>query len=311
MPQVTLVPGPRLLREITLDDGKWRDEDITERAVEFLFDQLVLGADLRLRDLFGLFDRCPALEAVYRRCHAHELCAEATLGPVPDDEKSDLRHLELNRFWEYDSHAREYQSVWRLGVSGVGLPPENTSPNWIDAEGLTRYSLLGAPLRPMLDLPLRLNAEVMVSEADQHSTRYCGQLAQVRCADLILGALLQAVLWEMTWLGPPDESKETVEEFSVLDAKPQAWHEVDFDSYMESMSGGNRQLACKTLFESIGRFSVKQVVHVLDQVPDRYNGRQWFSKQLGKSVRLRPAFRRLNGRDLRAAFSDVRYPDGE
>ena len=40
MPQVTLVPGPRLLREITLDDGTWRDEDITERAVEFLFDQL-------------------------------------------------------------------------------------------------------------------------------------------------------------------------------------------------------------------------------------------------------------------------------
>lgn len=311
MPQVTLLPGPRLLREITLDDGTRQDVDATDHAVEFLFDQLLLGADLRLRDLFGLFERCPALEPVYRRFYARELCAEAALGPVPDDEKSDLRYLELNRFWEYDSHAREYQGVLRLGISGIGLPLENAHPNWLNAEGLMRYGLLGAPLRPMLDLPLRLNPEVVVSESDQHSTRCGRELNQVRCTDLMLGTLLQTVLWEMTWFGPPDESEETVEEmaeeFAELDAKPQAWHEMDYDSYMESRFGGSRQLACDTLFESIGRLSARQIAYALDQVPDRYNGRQWLNKQLGKQVKLRPAYRRLNGRDLRAAFSEARY----
>ncbi len=311
MPQVTLLPGPRLLRELTLDDGTHQDEDVTERAVEFLFDQLLLGPDLRLRDLFGLFERCPALEPVYRRFYAHELCAEAALGPVPDDEKSDLRYLELNRFWEYDSHAREYRGVLRLGISGIGLPPEDAGNSWINAEGLTGYGLLGASLRPMLDLPLRLNPEVVVSEADEHSTRYAEPVNRVRCTDLILGTLLQTVLWEMTWFGPPGESEETVEEmaeeFAELDAKPQAWREMDYDSYMESRFGGNRQRACDTLFESIGRLSARQIDQALDQVPDRYNGRQWLNKQLGKQVKLRPAYRRLNGRDLRAAFSEARY----
>ena len=311
MPQVTLLPGPRLLRELTLDDGTHQDEDVTERAVEFLFDQLLLGPDLRLRDLFGLFERCPALEPVYRRFWARELCAEAALGPVAPDEEDELRRLELKRFWDYDSHAREYRGVWRLDISGLSLPPENTHPRWINAEGLISCGVLGAPLRPMLDLPLRLNPEVVISEADEHSTRYAEPVNRVRCTDLILGTLLQTVLWEMTWFGPPGESEETVEEmaeeFAELDAKPQAWREMDPDSYMESVFGGSRQRACDTLFESIGRFSAKQINHLLDQVPDRYNGRQWLNKQLGKQVKLRPAYRRLNGRDLRAAFSEARY----
>jgi len=315
MPQVTLLPGPRLLRVVYPDDGPPQDEDVTERAVEFLFDRLVLGPDLRLRDLLGLFERCPALLPVYGRFYAKELGAEAALGPLPEAERSELQFLELRQFWEYDSHSREYSGLWRLDISGVGLPSEDMGPSWIEADGLTRYSLLGANIRPMLDLPLRLKTEVAVTEADEHSVRHSRPLSRVRCADLILGAVLQAVLWEMTWFGPPDEAEETieemVEEFAELDAKPQAWREMDYDSYMESVFGGSSQLACETLFESIGRFSVQQVVAEIQRIPDRYNGRQWLARNLGKPARLRPAYRRLNGRDLRAAFSEARHRPGE
>ncbi len=315
MPQVTLLPGPRLLRVVYPDDGPPQDEDVTERAVEFLFDRLVLGPDLRLRDLLCLFERCPALLPVYGRFYAKELGAEAALGPLPEAERSELQFLEFNQSWEYNSHAHEYSGVWRLDISGVGLPSEDMGPSWIEADGLTRYSLLGANIRPMLDLPLRLKTEVAVTEADEHSVRHSRPLSRVRCADLILGAVLQAVLWEMTWFGPPDESEEAVEEmveeFAELDAKPQAWREMDYDSYMESVFGGSSQLACETLFESIGRFSVQQVVAEIQRIPDRYNGRQWLARNLGKPARLRPAYRRLNGRDLRAAFSEARHRPGE
>ena len=318
MPEVTLHPGPRLLRVIYPDDAPPQDEDVTERAVEFLFDRLVLGPDLRLRDLFCLFERCPALLPVYGRFYAKELGAEAALGPLPEAQRSELQFLELRQSWEYDSHSREYSGMWRLDISGVGLPSEDVGPSWIEADGLTRYSLLGATLRPMLDLPLRLRTEVGIWEADEYSTRYFSNrhLSQVRCADLILGAVLQAVLWEMSWFGPPDESEETVEELveemAEVDAEPSAWREVEVvDRYLEPMFGGSSQLACETLFESIGRFSVQQVVAEIDRIPDRYNGRQWLARNLGKPARLRPAYRRLNGRDLRAAFSEARHRPGE
>lgn len=316
MPQVTLLPGPRLMRVIYPDDAPPQDEDVTERAVEFLFDRLVLDPDLRLRDLLRLFERCPALLPVYGRFYAKELSAEAALGPLPESERSELQFLELHQSWEYNSHSREYSCMWRLGISGVGLPSEDMGSSWIEADGLTRYSLLGANIRPMLDLPLRLKTEVAVSEADEHSTRYCRPLTRVRCADLILGAVLQAVLWEMTWFGPPDESEEAVEELveemAEVDAEPSAWREVEVvDRYMEPLFGGSSQLACETLFESIGRFSVHQVVAEIDRIPDRYNGRQWLARNLGKPARLRPAYRRLNGRDLRAAFSEARHRPGE
>ena len=59
MNQVILHSGPRLLRVVYPDSAPPHDEDVTERAVEFLFDRLELGPDVRLRDLFGLFERCP------------------------------------------------------------------------------------------------------------------------------------------------------------------------------------------------------------------------------------------------------------
>ena len=81
MPDLVLHPGPRLVRTVYPDRAPPQDEDVTDRAVEFLFDRLELGPDVRLRDLFGLFERCPALLPVYRRFYALELCAEYVFTP--------------------------------------------------------------------------------------------------------------------------------------------------------------------------------------------------------------------------------------
>ena len=36
-----------------------QDEDVTDRAVDFLFDRLEIDPDVCLRNLFSLFERCP------------------------------------------------------------------------------------------------------------------------------------------------------------------------------------------------------------------------------------------------------------
>ena len=305
MSKLTLHPGPRLLRLAHSDDAPPHEEEITARAVEFLFDPLELAPELRLRDVFGLFAQCPALLPVYRRLYAEELSAEAALGPVPDAEKSDLLFLELKQAWHYDSHAREYSDVRRLDLSGVGEKPEDDEYCMPDKDGLVRYSLIGCPLRPMLDLPLRLKTEVGIYEADRYSTRSSQQVNTVRCSDLILGDLLQAVLWDMTWFGPPEAADEFIDEVVEVAKEPDISRAMTIDELRDELWGDDTRRACEVLFESIGPLTARQVANALDKIPDRFNGKQWLAKNLGKQVKLRPAFRRLSGRDLRQAFGEA------
>lgn len=303
LPALTLHPGPRLLRPARSDDSPPDDEDVGARAVEFLFEPLELAPDLRLRDLFGLFVQCPVLLTVYRRFYAEELCAEAALGPLPASSKPLL--IELKQVWNYDSHTLAYSDVRRLQLSVV-RKPEDDDFCIPDADGMVRYSLAGSSLRALLDLPLRLTSEVDIHEADRYSTRSGKRLRMEHCSELILGDLLQSVLWELTWFGPPTAAREFIEEMAEAADEAEAWREMDADAFMERYFGDDERRGCQMLFESIGTLSARQIANALDRIPDRSNGRQWLARNLGKRVQLRPAFRRLNGRDLRQAFGEAR-----
>lgn len=306
MSQLTLHPGPRLLRTVYPDRGQPQEEDITDRAVEFLFERLELDPDVRLRDLFGLFERCPALLPVYRRFYAQELCAEAALGPAPYDEKTNLLYLELRQSWEYDSHTRTYAELRRFLMLGVAKPPEDDENVRPEADGLLRYSMIGFPVRPMLDLPVRLDTKVSVFESDTYSCRRHQQISLVHSRDLSLGDVLQAMLWEMTCFGTPDDTEDAIEEMAELSTTPEAWSEgMTTDEFTEHFFGDTHRRSCEALFESIGPFSATEIDKALGKIPDSINARQWLNKTLDKQVKLRPAYRRLNGRELRQAFWEV------
>ena len=308
MSQLTLHPGPRLLREVHPDGAPPHDEDVTDRAIEFLFDRLELGPDVRLRDLFDLFEHCPALLQVYRRFYAQELCAEAALGPAPDDEKTNLLYLELRQSWEYDSHTRTYAELRRFLMLGVARPPEDDENVRPEADGLLRYSMIGFPVRPMLDLPVRLDTNVRVFESDTYSCCSHQQISLVHSRDLSLGDVLQAMLWEMTWFGSPDDTDDVIEEMVELGKTPKAWSEgMTADEFTEHFFGDDYRHSCQMLFESIGPFSAVAIDRALGKIPDSLNARQWLNKTLGKQVRLRPAFRHLSGRELRQAFREAQY----
>ena len=308
MCQLTLHSGPRLLRVVYPDRSPPQDEDVTDRAVEFLFDRLELGPDVRLRDLFGLFERCPALLPVYRRFYAQELCAEAALAPAPDDEKTNLLYLELRQSWDYDSHTRTYAELRRFLMLGVANPPEDDENLSPEADGLLRYSMLGCPVRPMMDLPVRLDTNVRVFESDTYSCRSSQQIRLLHSRDLSLGDVLQAMLWEMTWFGSPDDTEEVIEEMVERSQTPVAWSEgMTLDEFTEHWHGDEYRRGCQALFESTGHYSAVEIDKVLRKIPDSLNARQWLNKTLGRQVRLRPAFRRLSGRELRQAFWEARH----
>jgi hypothetical protein len=305
MSPLILHPGPRLLRTISPNDAPQHEEDVTTRAVEFLFDRLVLGPDVRLRDLFGLFEHCPGLLAVYARFFARELCAEAALGPVPESEKFSLLHLELYQAWRYNSHERHYADVRRFGLHGVGDPPQDDAYTYVEEDGFVRYSLMGVPLRSMLDLPVHLATTVSLIESDSYSRRCELTIGRVHSNELTLGDMLQAVFWEMTWLGPPDDTEEAINEMVEISSTPGAWREWSQEAFAEEYFGDSYRRGCKALFESTGHYSAVALAEALRTIPDSLSARQWLNKTLGKHVKLRPAYRRLRGRELRQAFEQA------
>lgn len=310
MSQVALHSGPRLIRVVHPDGAPPQDEDVTEHAVAFLFDRLELGVDVRLRDLLGLFERCPALLPVYRRFYASELCAEAALGLPPEGGESSLLYLELRQSWEYNSHTRTYAELRRFLMLGVDKPAKDDEYARPESDGYVRYSMLGSPLRPMLNLPIKLDSRVRVFEADTHSRHSCRQIALVHNHDLTLGDLLQAMLWDMTWFGTPDDTEEAFNEMAELNNKPNTWSKgMTADEFGEYLFGNGYRRGCQVLFESIGVFSVVEIDNELRRIPDTFNAHRWLNKTLGKQVKLRPAYRRMRGRELREAFSEAASQD--
>ncbi|OIP15511.1 MAG: hypothetical protein CO105_12225 [Comamonadaceae bacterium CG_4_9_14_3_um_filter_60_33] len=81
MSELQLFSGPRLVRKSWIYDddkgvGDWVSTDVTERAFEYLFHELVIDPDVTLADVFGLVMDEPIMQAVFRQEFVSELCAE-------------------------------------------------------------------------------------------------------------------------------------------------------------------------------------------------------------------------------------------
>ncbi len=305
MSPLILCPGPALLRPLDSGQGAAR-EDVSARAIEFLYDPLELDADLKLSDIFGLFKACSALIGAYRRFYAAELCAHAALGPLDSEEGSGLQFLELYRYWKFNSHSEEYSNVQVLELSAVSRAsqddPDQGQP---DDDGLVRSCLDGADLRRLLNLPLRFTRQVKVEEADKYSTRYWQHIRTVSCAELSLGELLQTVVWSLSWFGSPEETEEMLETFDAMSSDPEVWEEMSFEELMEEQFGDDIRRGCDALFKSFGGHLPIDISSAICEIPDQTRAEKWLKEHLGKDVNIKKAYRKLGGRDFRQAFTEA------
>lgn len=279
-----------------------KPQDVTTNAVEFLMARLELSPDVRLLDLLGLFKACPALHPVFRRFYSEDICADADLDPLPDEDKSDCLFLELRKTWFYNSHLREYSDVRDLQLIGVGHAPKS-DPNYLpDADGFYRYSLLGTPVRAVLTLPIRLSSQVRVFESDPYAVRYNQHITTVHDDSLTLGESLQAMLWELTWFGPPDAAESVVNELAEQWAGTDEWETFTAEEMWAANGALEFKHACEMVFESTGACEPYALIQAIGRIPDSISAQRWLRQTLNKTLRLRFEFRGLNGRGLRKAI---------
>lgn len=282
---------------------------VEAEALAWLFQPLRLAAGVTLGDLLGLFDACPALLPIYARERAADRCAQARRGPLPGGRPPGVSFLELRRSWFFDSHTRTYSDVHRLSLYGVSA----TVPGTHGAGG-TRWGLSGVPLRSLLDVPVLLAEDVNVFESDRHALRNNDLLRTVRCAETLLGEVLQAVLQGLASIDEdgacPSCDPARCEAEHELDLEDAGWSAATtVDDLLKRVFGREFERAvahaCAAMFASIGTHSPRAVWRAAQRIPDRRNAARWLREELDQTVVVQEPFADFNGRRFREAFRAI------
>ena len=231
-----LLPGP-VLQATRSSDADTDDDvdtdvsiitDVTADAVAYLYQHVEVASGVRLSDWLGLLDACPALMDVYRLNYAQAFAEEARLGPlVTDADKRDDRYLEGRRSWDYDTCTRHYSGVDALLLCSVApieddyqcMPPPDLP------RGLQRYGVSMTPVRNLLHLPVRLNTQIGLWDSSR--TQRKAKPRAMYCQEFLLGDVLRAILYELSWFGPPGEGEAMSEHFAKLHNDPSKWTVFD------------------------------------------------------------------------------------
>jgi len=196
--------------------GRWVTDDVTARVHERLFDLVELDADVTLADVFKLLDASSLVEQVFRRYFAEELCAGAGKGPVammatksPAEAIEKIEYLLLNQRWALDTSKKVYGWTHLLDLQGVGIELKEDAPEQRRKRGeRIQWSVSLTPLREMLELPVRVNAEVIMAENDLDSKCYGDEVSEGQRPDVTLGQVIQGVLYELSFHGGTRDQAE-------------------------------------------------------------------------------------------------------
>lgn len=310
MDTLTLGPGAALVAR----DFSPRDADdvpvarnVAEHAVAYLFEPVALLPGLKLGDIFRLFEACPELHAVFRRNWSFAVCEEARKGPVPRPrhdhpaEDAGIEYLELYWSWALDTGSKVYRGVHRLDLHGVGPVLEADCPTYdVKAGDRIRWALSLTPVRELLDLPLRLCEELTIVEDDLDSKGWRETVATGRCAEVLLGQVIQGVLDELCFHGGPQEKEEASDGLKAQLAEMEAgtMRTTPADDLFEELD----RPGFVALFETLGGIRPAEVSRAIRAIEDDEPVGPALECAFDGEVVVKMQFRSRPGREFRKLF---------
>ncbi|TCG09258.1 hypothetical protein BZM27_06325 [Paraburkholderia steynii] len=185
---------------------------MTESTVAYLMEPVQFRDAIYVRDIFSLLDRNPGVVDVFRRLYAADYLAESKKGDaVPYTGEYDpqgVEYLELFYDWEKNNQTGELKGVHRLWVGGVGfqLRDDVVEDGQVRHQLGTRirWAIKFSPIGDILNLPLRINSEVDVTDSENITrTVHTFQILNPTLAQVI-----HALLWELSWAGSPSDTED-------------------------------------------------------------------------------------------------------
>lgn len=310
-----LEPGGKLLLRSAGDAAS--EEDPVERAIRvldvsadaaaYLFEPVQIHAQSTLADVFALVERCPTLKVVYSRCGVEALCAQARLGPLPQNPRGDpaeiagIEYLELSWAWTLDTSSGAYGNMALLDVRGAGKVAAADVPSYgIKAGERVNWSVSLTPVRELLDLPLRYVEECGIREDDIDSAMFGEVVQQARVPQLLLGQLLFGLFSELSFHGPAEDQEEFLGRLVALKDGLLAG---DVEALPVGEVVPEAELAgFEAMFETFGGVSLLDVRRSMHLMEDDQAAGLWFDDEFGGVVVVRERFRERLGREFRKAF---------
>jgi hypothetical protein len=311
MQHLILRPGPMLVTRPFRpepDDlgGRLNEVDVTGRAHEFLFEFITIRAGTTLGDVFRLMEASPLLQKFYRQDFAEELCAEARKGSVDARVQDQAAHeviefLELYQHWGLDTSTNEYSGTQRLNLHGIGQELSEDPPGEGRKKGeRIEWSVSLTPLRELLPLPIRVNAEVRITEDDANTRAYMREIRRGRHPDVTLGQVIHGLLWELSFHGGPQEQQEVAEGLTrqVAEIDAGTAELVSGDDIFEPLD----RPGCDALFDDLGGRCTREIATAIRDIDDDENAAAWLDKAFDGEVVVKAQFRDRTGREFRKAF---------
>jgi len=293
MHSLMLTPGAKLLRGIATEPYY---VDVSDSAHQFLFAVVEIQEDVTLADIMGLFEACPLLLDIFHRDFATDLLDEARKGFLPDNperpETEAMEYLEVYQDWHLDTSTQTYSPVQHLEFHGVGPRLTEDAPDYYRKAGeRIQWGISGANLRSMLKLPVKVNLEISIREADRAAHAYGDEIGRTRLEGVSLGQILHAIVWELSFDGTPAQAKKAweglMEQLANITAGKAELSPTDdfFDElYLP---------ACNHLFDGIGVHKPQEVSYHLRKLADHENAAQAIAEILGEEVKVVAADRKL------------------
>jgi hypothetical protein len=237
---------------------------------------------------------------------AQELCAEARKGPIDPRAQDRAPHegiefLELYQQWGLDTGTHEYSGKQHLQLRGIGHELDDD----VSGEGRKKgervdWSVSLTPARELLLLPVRVKAEVRITEDDADAKAFMQEIRQTRHSDVTLGQVIHGLLWELSFHGGPEQQLEMSEDLrrrvAKLDARTAEM--ISGDVIFERL----HRPGCDALFDELGGRTSREIAAALRNIDDDENAAAWFDSAFSGEVVVKVQFRDRTGRDFRKAF---------
>jgi hypothetical protein len=191
--------------------------DVTDRAHQFLFEQVTLAEDVTLRDIFLILQRRLEFYDELLGNWCKEIVTEAF--SISEDQQQSftqggMQYLEV--YWMLT----ESQDEDKVSLSGHHFPAFHGWGTWEDGtEG--GYGVEFTPVYQLLDYPVRLNQEMPIYDD-------IGRIPKpprvYQDATYTLGHVLYGIIWELSFFGSPtmrDGQREEIFE-TISEMKSQA-----------------------------------------------------------------------------------------
>lgn len=235
MEKLEIAKGGRLLEtrwtyDEVLEKGQYVTENVTEYAPTKMFEACTLADDVTLRDVFLLLRCSMTLYKAIIGNWVEEIVTEGLDKPPTGafccggDDRID--YLELCWQIEYDRAECWLAGNIRPDFHGVGPWPMEANKDSVAGP----CSVAFMPANEIIDLPLQLSPELLIyptirEHHDFEQQRFFGP-------EFSLGQILYAIIWELSWFGPPQFRDEKAQEVSaardevLAGARTTSWDEA-------------------------------------------------------------------------------------